>query len=223
MSADIIQYLYIIPISLISITFHEFMHGYVSYRLGDPTARAMGRLTLNPIKHIDPIGLLMMIFAHIGWAKPVPINPAYYRKRKSGTILVSVAGPLTNLTLAFLFSIPLIWLDLRYRMGMDGLYITFSALNFLHNVSYVFIFLNVGLAVFNLLPIPPLDGSKILSGILPTETYFKFMRYERYIGIAFLAIVLLVPGILSTIITPMEDFFIGVFKAIWTPVLSLFL
>jgi Zn-dependent protease len=227
--STIVNILCIVIVSLFSISFHEFMHGYVSYRLGDPTARAMGRLTLNPIKHIDPIGLLMMIFARIGWAKPVPINPAYYRNRKAGTILVSIAGPLSNLMLAFVFTLPTGWMNATYDLSGAWAILIGSAttgaigiMDTLFLISYYFVVLNIGLAIFNLLPIPPLDGSKVLSGVLPTETYFKFMRYERYIGIAFLAIVILVPGFLNNIIMPVEEFVMNLFLGIWTPVLSLF-
>jgi Zn-dependent protease len=218
----IIQNLYLLPVILISITMHEFMHGFISYKLGDPTAKAMGRLTLNPIKHIDPVGFLMMFIAHIGWAKPVPINPEYYKNRKGGTILVSIAGPLTNLIIAFLFSAPYFYITMKYNMIVDITY-KFTAIDMLHDFSFLFMILNIGLAVFNLIPVPPLDGSKILSGILPTQMYFSFMKYEKYIGIMFLFIVIVFPGSISTIMDPIRNFLFQGFYDIWRPLLNLVL
>lgn len=198
---NIMQYVYIIIVILVSLTFHEFSHAFVSYRLGDPTAKSMGRLTLNPIKHLDPLGTIMMVASMIGgmgigWAKPVPINPMYYRSKKAGTMLVSIAGPLSNLLLSFLFIFPLIYIDWRYGVNTlqanDPKYIIAS-------ISQMFMLTNISLAIFNLIPVPPLDGSKILSGVLPTRQYYQFMQYENYIGIVFILIIFIFPGILNTI------------------------
>lgn len=194
---EIYYYILMIPVLLISLTFHEFSHGYIAYRLGDITAKNAGRLTLNPLKHLDPVGTLMMFFAGIGWARPVPVDPFYFKDKKKGMMLTSIAGPLSNIVIAFIsvFPMELIWLT-SYKELQTGqgfifyLYIFFSML----------FSVNLNLAIFNLFPVPPLDGSKILSAVLPTEVYFRFMRYERYIGLAFLVIVILFKGGLSSII-----------------------
>ena len=182
---DLEHYLLMIPVLLISLTIHELSHGYIAYRLGDITAKSEGRLTLNPFKHLDPVGTIMMIVARIGWAKPVPVNPGYFRNPKKGMMLVSVAGPLSNMVMAF---IGVFLFEITYALsgGNPESIVTYWLLRFLS----LFFTVNIGLAIFNLLPVPPLDGSKILSGILPAKAYFQFMQYERYIGMIFLVIVL---------------------------------
>lgn len=165
---------YTIPAALIAITLHEYAHGYVSYKLGDPTPKQMGRLSLNPLAHLDPIGTLCLVFFHFGWAKPVCVNPYYYKNPKKGMILVGLAGPLMNFILAFVSA-----LFMAIIMKKTGGYVgsfTYYLFNFL-NVCYV---LNIGLGVFNLIPFPPLDGAKIVGGLLPDHIYFNFMKYERY-------------------------------------------
>ena len=156
----------VIP-ALICITLHELSHGYVAYRLGDDTAKSMGRLTLNPIKHIDLFGLVMMIVFKFGWAKPVPVNPNYFKKPKQGMALTALAGPVSNFLLAFLLIVVL-------RFTYHGMLTTFC--EFLLDTAM----LSVGLGLFNLIPIPPLDGSKILAVFLPDRAYRWLMRYERY-------------------------------------------
>lgn len=182
----IVEYIIIACVALIAITLHELAHGYTAYKLGDNTAKERGRLTLNPIKHIDPIGLLALIVVHIGWAKPVPINPMNFKSRKNGTILVSIAGPLTNLLLAVVFAILL-----RLTYGFN-LYLSFF-------FQYGII-LNIGLAVFNLLPLPPLDGSKILASLLPIKLERLFYKYQRYLSI--IVLVLYITGIIRIVIIP---------------------
>jgi Zn-dependent protease len=209
-----------VPVILVSLSFHEFAHAYVSYRLGDPTAKNMGRLTLNPLKHLDFVGTLMMFVAHIGWAKPVPINPAYYKDRKKGTMLVSLAGPLSNILLAFLSAFPLVYLSLRYTLYQYS----FAGLgSTLLEFSMLFFVVNLNLAVFNIIPVPPLDGSKILSGILPQRLYFKLMEYENFIGIIFLIIVFVFPGVLTSIlgfiVKPLQNAILGIVQ----PIIGLFI
>jgi Zn-dependent proteases len=215
MGNNIIIYLYAVPAILLSLSFHELSHAFVSYKLGDPTAKNVGRLTLNPIKHLDPFGTLMLLISMyngfgFGWAKPVPINPVYYRNRKQGTMLVSLAGPASNILLAFIFSIPMTFIGLKYGATADNLFnintFLFSTVFqwelVIFNICRFFFIMNIGLAVFNIIPVPPLDGSKILSGILPSRYYFKMMEYERYIGIAFLVLMVAFPRVLSTIMSP---------------------
>ena len=155
---------------LLAITLHELAHGYVAYCLGDNTAKAAGRLTLNPLAHLDPIGALMMLIAGFGWAKPVPVNPFFFKgNRTTGMMLVSLAGPLVNLIVAYI----------AYAVYVAGQ--GFYTVPFLNQFLNYCIILNVFLAVFNLIPIPPLDGSKILAGFLPKQTAFKFLTtMERY-------------------------------------------
>lgn len=229
----ILSFLYALPAILISLSFHEMSHGYVSYRLGDPTAYRMGRVTLNPLKHLDPIGTLLLVASMFsgfgfGWAKPVPIDPTYYKNARRGTVLVSLAGPVSNLLLAFIFSFPMAIIGAQKGypvseiLSSNGIFTGWSWQEILFNISSYFYMINIGLATFNILPIPPLDGSKILTAVLPTNLYFRLMQYERYIGLFFLAVILLKPGILSTILWPFIKTVQVVFTLIVSPVAGLF-
>ena len=178
----------IIPAAFLTIVLHEMAHGFVAYLLGDRTAKNAGRLTLNPIKHIDILGLIAMIIFGFGWAKPVPVNPYYFKNRKSGMALTAFAGPASNIILAIIGL--LIYKALLYMPMPLG---AMAEVVYAFSVFIVtFITLNVGLAIFNLIPIPPLDGSKILNTILPERIYFKIMQYERY-GFLVLYILLNIP------------------------------
>ncbi|NLZ38810.1 MAG: site-2 protease family protein [Firmicutes bacterium] len=160
--------LFRVPALLLALTFHELAHGYVAYRLGDPTAKLQGRLTLNPLKHIDPLGLLALWLVGFGWAKPVPVNPLYFRgDRRRGLLLVSLAGPLANFLLAFITALLLmVFPSLR-----TGIFLPFMRLLFIYNIFF---------GVFNLLPIPPLDGSKVLQYFLPPSTAYQYSQLEQY-------------------------------------------
>lgn len=165
-----------IPIVLIALTFHEFCHGLVSSKLGDPTPRLTGRLTLNPLAHLDPIGTLLMIFTGFGWAKPVQINPGYYKKPKWGMALTALAGPISNFVLAF--AAMLVYTIIHIINLKTGVFA-----GAMYQISYfVLLFAQVNLCfmVFNLIPIPPLDGSRVLGLFLSTSAYFKLQRFERY-------------------------------------------
>lgn len=168
--------------SLLCITLHELSHGYVAYLLGDTTARDAGRLTLNPVRHIDPLGLLMMVVFHFGWAKPVPVNMYRFENPKRGMAITAAAGPASNvlITAVFLFLYGLFYLPLRVR-GVWG-----EAGRYLAESVYLTAYISLGMGIFNLLPIPPLDGSKVLYAVIPDEAYEKLMRYERYGMIALL-------------------------------------
>ena len=168
--------------SLLCITLHELSHGYVACRLGDTTAKDAGRLTLNPIKHIDIMGLLMMVVFRFGWAKPVPVNMYRFKNPKKGMALTALAGPACNFLLAgvFLFLYGLLFYPLH-----TGGTVAETVLQLIYTTAY----LSLSLAVFNLIPIPPLDGSKVLFSLIPDENYFKLMRYERYGMILLLVLV----------------------------------
>ncbi len=184
--AQILTTILIIAVPLfMGVIFHEVSHGYVAYRLGDPTAKKAGRLSLNPIRHIDPLGTIifpgMLILLKspflFGWAKPVPINPAYFQDPRKGIFWVSMAGPAANFILAAVFYIFFIMLQPSLS-GALGTFIWFG------------IFINIVLGVFNLLPVPPLDGSKILAACLPGRLAAQFMGLEKY-GFIFLILLIL--------------------------------
>ncbi|MGX9367214.1 site-2 protease family protein [Desulfoplanes sp. PS50] len=179
--------IYAVPLFL-GIICHEVAHGYVSYLLGDPTAKNAGRLTLNPLKHLDLVGTLVFLITRmIGWAKPVPINPSYYQNPRKGIVLVSIAGPATNFVLAALFYF-------LYR-GLAAVIMTSDpqlagyVIYPIVNIAAAGTIINIILGIFNLIPIPPLDGSKVLAVILPPKMAAKYMKLERY---GFIILILLV-------------------------------
>lgn len=189
---------------VLSISFHERSHAWAAWKLGDDTAYLAGRLTMNPMAHIDPIGLLMVVFAKIGWAKPVPINPVRFRgPMKRGIVLVSAAGPASNLLLAFLSGFLYVPMERWMPAGTlrDLLVYSDSSYGFLAAM----VLLNVSLALFNLLPVPPLDGYKVLGAVLPDRIYYTVMRYERYIGLVFLVIVLFGGSYLAFLLAPVRS------------------
>ena len=186
---------------LIAISMHELSHGYVSYKLGDPTPKEEGRLSLNPFAHLDIMGTLCLIFFNFGWAKPVKVNPYYYKNHKLGMVLVAIAGPIMNFIIAFL--------------SIMGLGIIIKVSNgYLGNISYnIYIFLqylaliNIGLGSFNLIPVPPLDGSKVLGAIIPEDKYFSYMKFEKYGYIALM--LLLFIGVLDAPLGYVREFIIN--------------
>ena len=165
---------------------HEYAHALTAHKLGDDTARLKGRMTIAPMAHIDPIGALMIFLLGFGYAKPVPVNMRNFKNPKAGMAIVALAGPLSNLVMAILFLI-LRWVFSVYGTSDFTLILAY----FFYYAAYI----NVSLAVFNLLPIPPLDGSRIATALIPNETYYKIMQYERYIMIGLF--VLLLTGILT--------------------------
>ena len=190
----------IIPAAFLTIVLHEMAHGFVAYLLGDRTAKNAGRLTLNPIKHIDIWGLLAMIVFGFGWAKPVPVNPYFFKNRKSGMALCAFAGPACNLLLAL---VALLVLKPLTTIAITS-ELVFEILLGIATFLQIFAILNVGLAIFNLIPIPPLDGSKILNALLPQRLYFKIMQFEQY-GFIILILLLNVP-IFDSLITSIRSF-----------------
>lgn len=183
---DLFEKLIYVVCFLLAIVFHEYAHGYSAYKLGDPTAKMAGRLTLNPIAHIDPIGLISMILFRVGWAKGVPINPNYFENRKRDTLIVSASGILTNFLIAIICSLLFRFVDI-------------PSLNF-YRILFIFAFVNIMLGVFNLLPFPPLDGSKILFSLLPERIEYFFLRNEKYFYIILL--LLIVTRTVGKIISP---------------------
>ncbi len=166
---------------LIILTVHEYSHGYAAYKLGDNTARNLGRLSLNPIKHLDPAGAICMILFHFGWAKPVPINPRNFKNPKRDFAITALAGPLSNILLAFFSAFFYLLLQALFRgVSFESEFLYSLASNALLFV-YLFHAINVGIGIFNLIPIPPLDGSRILNAVLPPRIYFGIMKYEQRI------------------------------------------
>lgn len=187
--------------ALVCISFHETCHGLAALALGDPTAKRAGRLSLNPLRHIDPIGLLMMVTVRFGWARPVPVNMRYFKNPKMGMAITALAGPLSNLVLSVVTLMGYAVCEFYYRYtGMELLYWLSTFL--LHTAV-----LSVGLGVFNLLPVPPLDGSKILFSVLPDEWYLWLMRYERYGSFVLMGLLLLgvLDGPLTAVRTSVLD------------------
>lgn len=176
---------------IVAATVHEFAHAYVAYRLGDPTPRAMGRLTLNPLAHLDPIGSLMILLVGFGWAKPVQINPANFADWRRDSILVALAGPLANVTLVFLLGLPF-----KLELVDSGSGVLFGLLGWGLQI-------NAMLAVFNLIPIPPLDGSKVLVGLLPGNLAISYARVERF-GFLILLALIFTRALPAIVIPPMR-------------------
>lgn len=203
----IIHMLLCLPIILFSLSLHETAHGFVANKLGDPTAKNLGRITLNPIKHLDPIGFLCMLLAGFGWANPVPINTRNFKKPRRDMALSSAAGPASNLLLAIIFAgllklftvvMPHIIESVIYSGDIKTVDIMLNVIYFTVIFLYYGISLNITLAVFNLLPIPPLDGSRLAYIFLPPKYYFGLMKYEKYIHIAIMLLLFL--GVLSPIL-----------------------
>lgn len=174
MTADrLINLVILIPVLLLSMMAHELAHGWIAYRMGDPTAKNRGRLSVNPIKHLDPLGTAMFVITYLfsgfvfGWAKPIPVSPYYFKDRQRGMAIVAAAGPITNFIIAIIFIVVLNWVhpDPSSRV-VDILFITFQ--------------INVVLGLFNLIPIPPLDGSRVLGAFLPRNAYEKWVAADRY-------------------------------------------
>lgn len=178
--------IYTIISLLIAIICHEVAHGYAAYVLGDDTAKSDGRLSFNPLNHIDPVGLMAMVIFRFGWAKAVPINPYKFKNRKRDTIIVSLAGVTANFLLAILFGVIYV-----------GLFINNKGISEFFMVSMWY---NVMLGVFNLVPIPPLDGSKVLASLLPERIEYLFYKYERYLYI--LLVIGVFTGSVSKVISP---------------------
>jgi Zn-dependent protease len=203
MNESISQLIIMVPPLLLALTVHEFAHGYVAFRLGDPTASVLGRLTLNPLKHLDPLGTIAFFVFHFGWAKPVPVNPAYFKNPQKDMLWVALAGPATNFSLAVISALmaKIIWL---FAQLMPYSLVGEAILVPLNSTLIASVWINLVLCIFNFLPIPPLDGSRIVAGLLPPELARSFASFEKYGFI--LVILLAVTGVLSKLIIPLIKF-----------------
>ncbi len=203
----------LIPVILFALTVHEYAHGYVAYRLGDPTAKHAGRLTLNPISHLDPIGTIMIFLVHFGWAKPVPVDPRYFNNPRRDMLWVALAGPGANMVMAFLSGLVIRLFNSNPEIIMN------SAIGpSLVSMMFLSLQINLALAVFNLLPIPPLDGSKIMYGLLPPQYDHLTYNLERYGPMVLFGLVMMgmLTGfsILWMFIGPFVRFFAALFAGV---------
>ncbi|WP_026475909.1 site-2 protease family protein [Alkaliphilus transvaalensis] len=192
---DLERIILTVPAVLMAITLHEFAHGYSAYLMGDPTAKERGRLSLNPLAHLDPFGFILLLVAGFGWAKPVPINAYYFKKRRLGIFIVSIAGVVTNFILATLLTIALGLQATYYPNGMISDMITYG------------IWINLVLGVFNLFPIPPLDGSKIILSILPNNLAYYFHKIEKYSYVILIALIFF--GAINKVLFPVTQFLLS--------------
>ncbi|MCU9613341.1 site-2 protease family protein [Caldibacillus lycopersici] len=176
---------YVIITLIVAFTVHEFAHAYVAYKFGDPTAKNQGRLTLNPAVHLDPIGTILLLIAGFGWARPVPVNRYHFKNPRLAGVLVSIAGPLSNLLLAFIGGI---LQSITLAIGLSG-----TAGQMLYDFSFYFMYLNAILCVFNLLPLPPLDGYRIIQDLVSNDVRAKMSQFETYGLIIFLILVVVDP------------------------------
>ncbi len=207
-------------IVLFSLTVHEVAHGWVAYKLGDPTAKYLGRLTLNPAKHLDPIGAIMMLLIGVGYAKPVPVNSRYFKHPKRDMALTAAAGPASNFIMAFFASLVcVIVYKFAYKAALSsitsGSDFSFNFLSILYLFFELFALLNLSLAIFNLIPIPPFDGSRIAFIFLPERIYFAVMKYERFILLGVL-VFFWTFGRNLNLISRVAQFFFGLFTDFWS-------
>jgi len=191
---------------LLCIMVHEVSHGLAAYWLGDPTAKASHRLSFNPIRHIDPIGALMMVVVGFGWAKPVPIDMRYFKKPKSGMAISALAGPLSNFILAYV-ALMVYFAVLPFASQRGASVVLAGLLDFLVSLAL----LSIGLGLFNLIPFPPLDGFKVLGALLPNRLYYSILRYERYGMLALMALLWL--GFLDTPLSAARGFVLDLIVA----------
>ena len=220
---NIVATLLTLPGVILAMSFHEFAHAFAADRLGDPTPRNQGRLTLDPMKHIDPVGIFLLIFAHIGWGRPVQINPNNFSKvsREKGETIVSLAGPLMNFILAFILMI-IFYLIIIFIPG-TGILKSLSGINVMNviiTMLYYAIVVNVGLGVFNLIPIPPLDGSKIFLRLLPYKAQ-RWIDDNRNIIQIFL--ILFVTNILGYITAPIIEVIMTGIEFVVSSIFSIFM
>lgn len=180
----LISFLLSLPCILIALSGHELAHGWMAWKLGDPTARNLGRLTLNPLKHLDPMGTLAMVLFGFGWARPVPINPRYFKNNRRDFALTALAGPMANFAMGFIGLLLAHIVALLFDLMTPGTRFGAGVWQAIFSMAHGFCTINLSLGVFNLIPVPPLDGSRIFLVWLPPKYYFGVMKYERYIQLA---------------------------------------
>ncbi len=203
-NATLIRLLVSIPGMLLCLSVHEASHGLAAYALGDPTAKNAGRLTIDPLRHLDVIGTICLLFFHVGWAKPVPVNPRYFKHPRRDMVLVSLAGPLSNFVLALLALL----LYHPLRMSSSSIVMTIALMLYMTAV------MSIGLGVFNLIPVPPLDGSKIVFSFLPYRIGQRVTQYQQFIQFGLFALLFI--GVLDI---PMNAAINVVYRALYTVVL----
>ena len=203
------QMLLSLPIIMLTLSVHEYAHGLIAKKLGDPTADNLGRLTINPLKHIDPIGFIMFLLIGVGYAKPVPITSRNFKKPRRDMALVGAAGPISNAIMALIFTTLLkvfdLFIPLIYSSGEAW---AITASGYFVMLLYLGIYYNVAFALFNLIPAPPLDGSRILYAFLPSRILFRVQQYERYFFIGVLAIMLVFSVLGISVIGTVTNFFV---------------
>lgn len=211
----ILQIIFCVLAVVLAISIHESFHGIAALAMGDDTAKRQGRISLNPFRHMDPLGTLMLCFVGFGWASPVQINPNNFKHRKAGTVITAIAGPLSNLIFAFIgtFAYQMLWI---FSVKQNSEVLASIAAFFM-----IFLSMNIGLAVFNLIPLPPLDGSKILAACLPFNAKYKYLSIERYSFIIFIALLVVLRYI--DFLSPISN---GIFRLFWNitaPITALFI
>ncbi|MBQ4052491.1 MAG: site-2 protease family protein [Clostridia bacterium] len=208
--AELQDFIYLLPAIVISLTVHEFSHAYVAHRLGDPTPKEDGRLSLNPLHHIDPMGFIVMLFVRFGWAKPVRINPLYFQNPRKGMLYTAIAGPISNLCLAVLSSLVL-FLGIQWK----------APFVFVRLFIYM-VLLNVGLAVFNLIPVYPFDGSRVVSYFSPRYASFMASNADT-VQLIFMAVLILprflpIPDLVGTMIGNVQSGLMQLLMWLWSTV-----
>ena len=208
--AELQDFIYLLPAIVISLTVHEFSHAYVAHRLGDPTPKEDGRLSLNPLHHIDPMGFIVMLFVRFGWAKPVRINPLYFQNPRKGMLYTAIAGPISNLCLAVLSSLVL-FLGIQWKAPFV-----------IVRLFIYMVLLNVGLAVFNLIPVYPFDGSRVVSYFSPRYASFMASNADT-VQLIFMAVLILprflpIPDLVGTMIGNVQSGLMQLLMWLWSTV-----